>query len=322
MINYRPWGEFRWLMSRLTNEKYSFYGCLSTEHRCLGTFRTLVNKDNLDVHKFIRIIDPIDSEEHLANRNRVYNEYVNLVDESFILEQELLAPIGLIYSDILEFIDTTNGYLILDITSFPKRFFFPLIKIIIRSDKITNLIVTYSTPEKYSDSDLSESPMDWNHIPMFNTDDPDIKFKTALVGLGFMPLGLSSLLKDKFSDLELRLMFPFPPGAPFFQRTWKFIEDMQVTPKVDFKNIMRVDALNVSETFDMIRSLSFNDQSILMAPYGPKTMSLAMCLYACLTNSPVYYTQPISYDPKYSEGTLSSYGYCIKLNGINLFDLG
>jgi hypothetical protein len=320
MSTYRPWGELKWLLTKLNPNKYSFYGCLSTEERCLESFRHITSIDSSCKNKLIEIIDPVDTEEHKVNRAKMLLEYNKLTDSGNISTYDLLCPIGEIVRDINDFLKNANGKLILDITSFPKRYFFPLIKVILKSPLIDTLIITYSTPEKYCSSDLSESPMDWNHIPMFASDDPDTKYEMALVGLGFMPLGLSSLLKDKFNELELRLMFPFPPGAPLFQRTWKFIEDMQITPKVDFKKIMRIDVLNVSDAFDMICSMSEDYEAIIMAPYGPKTMSLAMCLYACLTNSPIYYTQPTAYDPKYSEGVSSCYGYCIKLNGKNLFD--
>lgn len=321
MKDYRPWGDLKWLLSKMKPCKYDYYGCISTEERCLETFRQLSSNDLISEHRFLEIIDLVDTDEHKANRSKLANQYRQLVKNESIYQYNLLCPIGELSKDIISFIDNSEGKLILDITSFPKRFFFPLVKIIMRSEKIKTLIITYSTPEKYCDGALSENPMDWSHIPMFDSDDPDVQYDMAVIGAGFMPLGLSSLFKDKFKELELRLLFPFPPGAPFFQRTWKFIEDMGVSPKVDFKKIIRIDALNVSDTFDMICALSNGNKGILMAPYGPKTMSLAMCLYACLTDSPVYYTQPTAYNPKYSEGISACYGYCVKLNGINLFSL-
>lgn len=318
--NYRPWGKLEWLLSRLSAAEYNYYGCLSPEDRCIAPFNVLKQTKAVLNHRFLEIVDPDNTDAHKQNR-RYAKAHLDKINEGEINIKtvELLGPINIVYEDINTFIEESNGIIVLDISAFPKRFFFPLVKILLRSKKVKTLLVTYSTPERYSDSSLSDNPMDWSHIPMFDSDDPDVKFETALVGLGFMPLGLSTLLKDKFSDLELKLMFPFPPGAPFFQRTWKFIEDMQVTPKIDFKQIMRVDTLNVSDTFDFIKSLSPENRPILIAPYGPKTMSLAMCLFACRTDSPVYYTQPTSYDPKYSIGVTNTYGYCVKLQGESLF---
>ena len=319
-INYRPWGDLVWLLSRLNSDKLNFYGCLSTEDRCLETYRLLCSNDSVSNAKFLEILDPHETAVHVHNRNEIKNDLLAINSSINIVQHKLLCPISEVYLSIKEFIKASNGKIVLDISSFPKRFFFPLVKLLVGDKSVSKLIVTYTTPKRYSSNDLSDSPMDWSHIPMFDNDDPDTIFSSALIGLGFMPLGLSSLFRDKFSELDIKLMFPFPPGSPFFQRTWKFIEDMQINPKIDFKDILRVDAINISEIFDLILSIS-SRKEILIAPYGPKTMSLAMCLFACLTNSPVYYSQPTTYDSKYSEGVDKCIGYCIKLNDQNLYTL-
>jgi hypothetical protein len=54
-------------------------------------------------------------------------------------------------------------------------------------------------------------------------------------------------------------------------------------------------------------------------------MSIAMCLYANLTDSPVYYSQPKVYHPEYSigvqvrDGEAEIYAYCIRLSGRDLY---
>lgn len=65
----------------------------------------------------------------------------------------------------------------------------------------------------------------------------------------------------------------------------------------------------------------------LLAPYGPKPMSVGMAIYATMTESPVYYTQPKIYHPDYSAGISilngrpEIYTYCLKLGGRNLFQI-
>lgn len=322
-LNFKPWGKLEWLLSKINNYQYSFYGCLSTEDRSLEAFKIILNS-NLFNHKFLEVIDPEpwDTIIHQENRKKIKEELQKQFSNVIIESYDLLCPIDNVQRSISSFIANSNGNILLDISSFPKRFFFPIIKVLLRSSKVNTLIITYTTPNQYSSRDLSENPLDWSHIPMFDSDDPDIKFDLALVGLGFMPLGLSNLFKDKFSNLDVKLMFPFPPGPPSYQRTWNFIEEMQQFPKVNYQEMIRVNGLNMPDTFDLICSLTRSkNRSILLAPYGPKTMSLAMCLYACLSNSPVYYTQPTSYDSKYSEGVSDCYGYCIKLNGRSFFKI-
>jgi len=318
-VAYRPWGDLDWLLGSISSNKFTLIGCLSTEERCLKTHEILKNRGNLLSTAFLEIIDPNETQQHQTNRY-AWRERLNKLDKNVAIStHDLLCPIGDIYKLIKDLAANSNGKIILDISSFPKRFFFPITKLLLAHKAISTILITYTVPEKYSAEDLSENPLTWQHIPMFDNDDPDVTYDLALIGLGFVPLGLSSLFKDRFSNLRIKLMFPFPPGAPFFQRTWKFIEEMEISPKIDSKDILRVDTMNLSEMFDAICSIS-DKRGILIAPYGPKTMSLAMCLYACLTDSTVYYTQPTTYNPGYSQGATKCTGYCIKLNGQSLYN--
>ena len=116
---------------------------------------------------------------------------------------------------------------------------------------------------------------------MFQPDDPDTKFDLAIVGIGFMPLGLPILLRDKYGQFDVKILFPFPPGPPSYQRTWDFIFKMNTHTPVDSKHIHRVDPKGIFDFFDKICSITnYGEKVALFAPYGPKTMSLAMCIYA------------------------------------------
>ena len=90
-----------------------------------------------------------------------------------------------------------------------------------------------------------------------------------------------------------------------------------------------------SSTFDALSRVTRRGEAkAVLAPYGPKTTSLAMCLFACAANGgpgpqvPVYYAQPRRYDIGYSKqvrqtasGVDDIQAYCIKLNGKNLYKL-
>lgn len=70
-----------------------------------------------------------------------------------------------------------------------------------------------------------------------------------------------------------------------------------------------------------------------IAPYGPKTVSLAMCLFSLavaklgLPRVPVYYAQPLRYALDYTEGVgqvgdaPSTTAYSLRLSGRDLYDL-
>jgi hypothetical protein len=315
---FRPWGKLEWLLQKSNIDTYDFLGCLSTEERCVSSINISKDYKNLSTCLFFEIVDPIETIYHSQLRN---DNFQKIHKEILTERHDLLEKTDLIISSIRRFIETSTGNIILDISCFPKRFFFPIVKIILKSDLIKNLIITCSTPIKYSEKDLSEDPHDWSHIPLFQLDDPDQEFEIAIVGIGFMPLGLSHLLKDKFSKIDVKFLFPFPPGPPTYQRTWNFLNQMDSLSKIDIKQVYRLNSLSVSDTFDKIQALTnFGKKRVLFAPYGPKSMSLAMCLFACQTDSAVYYTQPTLYNPLYSMGSKESFAYVVKANGINLYN--
>jgi len=84
--------------------------------------------------------------------------------------------------------------------------------------------------------------------------------------------------------------------------------------------MLRVHALDTSDAFDRICDITDNGKyTSVLAPYGPKPISLAIALFAIETGAPVYYTQPNYYSPDYSTGIKETYAYWIKKDGINLY---
>ncbi len=316
---FRPWGELKWLLSKLPSEKFSLLGCLATEIRCSGTFKELSDLNLLHFSKFLEITDPTNTGVHDELRNKCKAFIESIAKPNEVEQHSLLEPTEKIINSCNALIEKSNGQIVLDITAFPKRFFFPLTKLLLRSAAVKNLILTYTVPEKYFEGNLSDNAQSWAPISLFSPLDGDeSKIDLAVIGIGFMPLGLPTFLKDKQDRLDIKFLFPFPPGPPYYQRTWDFVNQLDGSTKIDTKQIYRIDTKSVPSIFDKISSLAKGKQ-VIFAPYGPKTMSLAMCLYAVINNSPVYYTQPTSYNPNYSEGCGPSLAYLIKLNGVSLY---
>jgi hypothetical protein len=323
---FRPWGELLWVIQRLEKAKWNFIGCVATEDRCTKAFDILTKSSFLNKTSFFEIKDPIVHNTHTEKQESNRNIFIALdaTIQSRIIERELLLADSQLYSDIGNFLNEGVPDLIIDISCLPKRFFFPLVKLAILDDRIKNLIITYTRPEKYCIDDLSDEPEPWYPLPLFMpTKFPEETYEIAVVGTGFMPFSLPKLLKNKHSEIGLRLLFPFPPGPPNYQRSWEFLRKIEnhYTLKEDDK-IIRINSLDLSEAFDHICSTTnFGDYKVLFAPYGPKPISLAMCIYASLTESPVYYTQPKYYNPNYSEGSRECFAYCIKIEGKNLYNI-
>lgn len=333
----RPWGRTEWLFNKLpTLTNWSFLSCLSTEERCLTSFRILSNLGIIQCASFFKIIDPPSNYSNQANTLISKNliELNNLTTKIILHKDfELFDPVHLYIDYFEKFIANGPPNLAIDISTFPKRFFFPLLKIAFNNKRIENLIITYTIPKSYSSTPLAEDFSNWTSIPTFGpVDFLNDKTEIAIVGIGYMPFGLPNLLKDK-NIADVRTLLPFPPGSSghFNYRNWLFIEELSKVFSASIKDPIRVDPIDVSSIYDCIVSQTDHFQlKTILAPFGPKPMSVAMCIYACISqtsqfHSPVYYSQPSHYNPLYSTGVSTtngdtdSYSYCIRLCGRDLY---
>ena len=328
---FRPWGHFSWVLPKLDQKEWSFIGCLGTEDRYSGAAEIARNSCILFNELFINVCD--DGGDFRGECEDIKKRNLAKL-ESIFTANLTVETIGLLDSPILlkrlanAFIRGSNGNVILDISCFPKRFFFPLLKILLQSDRVLNILCCYTIPAKYHSGDLAENPLPWSHIPMFQrVEIPQPAIGKAIVGVGFLPFGLPSLLKNDYSDADLTLLFPFPPGPPHYQRTWDFVREIEkFSPLRSTKQIVRVDVSDVPGCFDHLNNITdFGKIPSILAPYGPKTQSLAMALFAIKNNCDVFYTQPKQYHPNYSTGIKHTndipevYSYCIKLDGVSLY---
>jgi hypothetical protein len=149
----------------------------------------------------------------------------------------------------------------------------------------------------------------------------DVKTDLAIIGVGFVPLGLPDLLIGQYQNAEVKLLFPHPPGPPNYQRNWEFVRKIVDSyPRLSLNDMQRVHALDMSDAFDKICQITNKGAyKSILAPYGPKPVSLAMALYAIEEGSPVYYTQPSYYAADYSSGIKETYAYWIVKTGTRLY---
>ena len=173
-------------------------------------------------------------------------------------------------------------------------------------------------------------------LPGFFADDGRSSHDSVIVGIGFDPMGVVSLLSDQASD-KIRLIFPFPPGSAGNRRNWMFvkrIEELTQREQIGPPDRIHIDMYDCSQVFDALCDMTNNGhQTAAVAPYGPKTVSLAMCLFALAAEKaerprvPVFYAQPHRYALNYTsgvrmrEGVPEVTGYCLRLRGRNLYTL-
>lgn len=335
---FRPWGPLQWTLKHLQARSWSFFGTLSTEHRCLSTWNVINTSATINKSLIITIKDLPSSfdDEIELNINERKRDFLRIGgDPDAIKNHHLFELDDQIIIPIKEFAKQAGDNVIIDISSCPKKFFFLAIKFILKESGIKNIIATYTIPEKYGNDNfpLAQDPEPWRHIPSFMPPYPEQNEKTLIVGVGYEPLGLPKMLEgDDFKNADVKLLFPFPAPPQGFQKNWNFVRQLSPAFGASRYEIVRVNTHNVSEIFDRILSLTDRGRRYsILAPFGPKPLSLAMCLFAISdkvqdnVRPSVYYTQPRVYHPRYSEGVKNISGipsicsYCIRINGVNLY---
>jgi hypothetical protein len=253
-------------------------------------------------------------------------------DSKSISDHNLLEAAYLLEEELGRFLQGSKSNVILDMTSLPKRFFFPAIKTLLRfqSPRLSNILLTYARPLRYNMGRLAENYSNWDHLPSFSGkyNPRDGRPNILIVSIGFEELGLHEHLMKLNPDERVRLLLPFPAPVQRYQRTWELLRKLEKGRSKDTFEIHRVGANDVSDAFDTILRITGGGEKLsILAPFGPKPVSAAICIFAELTGSAVFYTQPTAYHPDYSigesivNGKPEVFAYCIRVGGRDLYSL-
>lgn len=329
---YRPWGHLGALLPRIRPLRdWGILGCLGTEERSLGAWEQLVRVSHPYV-RFLRINDPPSrytqaAEERLAIRTGAFIQ--SGAAQDWIVDCNLFSTHNEIVSIADQFAAASPEHVVLDITSLPKRFFFPFLRRFLRHPNIQTLIVTYTLPQRYTSERLSEDPFAPDTLPTFGgAGYPPKQVRNLIVGLGFQPLGLPDMLEGSGAD-SIYVLFPYSDTPYIIQRVWEFARGVERDVAATLRRRVFVPPTDASEVFDYIMGMTAGGTEYsLLAPYGPKPMSLGMALAAHAADWPVQYTQPSVYHPDYSlgirrgsDGMPLTYAYMIRTQGRNLYGL-
>ena len=309
-----------------------FLGCVNSEVRSIETAKSLQALGLLKTPRLLRIIWPADSPDHDMGEKMTSGNIASLhslCGEMHILERDLLATVPNFSRDPRDF---EGQSVILDITSMPKRFFYYYLKSLLLDPSVKDLMVTYCAG-KYGNAALSTNHEDWDVLPTFRGGGGRSAEERArsrlVVNVGFMPGGLQEHLRDDDSEQDLFLLLPFPARVSSTRRVWKSAMEIHSDWHGDSSSIHvhRIGPDDLSGAFDLICRIS-NENPLSLAPFGPKPISAAMCIFASLTGSPVYYAQPKWYLPTYTLGPDTDQAgkpkisaYWIKHWGVNLYTL-
>lgn len=329
----RPWGQLNWVLERSPDRNWAFFGCLGTEERPLTAWLEMQSRGMLDATKLLRVADAsspryaADTADRLAATWRDYTGSGGRAGD--VNDFQLHAAYSEIVSVIDDYIEHSGPNILLDITSLPKRFFFPILRRMLRADfsDVQNILVTYTVPGKYPPGKLADNFDAWEHLPLFGGDYTAVPAKMLVVGVGFNAMGLQNQVDHADPGRPIRLLLPFPAQPSRFRRSWELARRLQ-RHRPEIFSIYRTDPHDPSGAFDRIVTLTNNGaERADFAPFGPKPVSLAICIFATLTESQVFYTQPSVYHPDYSigvsriDGIPETYAYYLRIDGRDIFRL-
>jgi len=327
-MKYRPWGPVDWALSLSSQKPWRFVGVIGTEERSLTSWEHMKGIGVVAGEHFAEIQD-IDSDKY-RERTRAALEarrarFAQLGGNAAQVERmELMAELFLVNA-FARRAEAAATSVVLDITSFPKRFFFPILRMLTGNPSVQNLLVTYTSPASYAPDDepLYEDIEPWRVLPGFG----GIVTSGAqwVVSVGFLVESLR-LQVGGDPNAQMKLLIPFPAPLSALRRTWESVANLERDHNDGRFEKFRVETLDMSAAFERIRQLAGNPEKILaFAPFGPKPTSAAMCLYAMQRNSSVHYPQPTVYHPEYSRGIRNNdpaaavSAYWVKHEGENLY---
>ena len=220
-MKYRPWGLFDWAISLSSRKEWYFVGSIGTEQRSLCSWELIRGYGVITNELFFHISD-VDSEKYRDKTQAAlgsrYNEFSNSGGKSSsIYRMELMIELYKIQKIIREIVNA-RASIILDVTSMPKRFFFPILKALLNSELVKNILLTYSSPSSYTDGTLYEDPESWKNLPGFageSTGNEDL-----IVSVGFLVETLGKYLSENPNHGQIKILIPFPAPLAVQKRTW------------------------------------------------------------------------------------------------------
>lgn len=326
---FRPAGKLEWSLACSNARRWHFLGSINSETRSCETAKALCRLGLMDGNRILRIRWPespfSDEGERMTSEN--IEIFKTQCGQPNVMERDLLASVPDFIADAKQL---NSPSVILDITSMPKRFYFFYLKSLMRDPSVEDLMVTYCGG-RYGQGPLSSNHEDWDVLPTFRGSDriaEEEARKRLAVNVGFMPGGLQEHLRTDDSELDLFLILPFPARVSSVRRVWKSAMEIhnEWHGESSSIHIRRVAPDDISGAFDLICRIA-NGNRLSLAPFGPKPISAAMCIFAALTDAPVYYAQPKWYSPQYTTepdtdelGQPKISGHWIKHRGKLLYD--
>lgn len=337
-MKYKPWGPLDWLSEKLDMSDWAVLGTIATEERCSAVpeamSRALSKKD-----LFLRIEDPEPAEPSklMACLDAMEERFDAIEGSCTTKRADLLSDIDTMQEVAEDFIAQSAGKIVLDVSAMPKFWFFPMIRFLIESNAVTDLAICYTSAGSYAQN-LHSNIDPFAPLPTFENDAASQQEHELIVGVGHAPMGIKDIY-DERNHVRVRYLFPFPPGPPHVRKNWEFLRKLkeQIGHEDRYearKDRWHVHMYDVPAIFDALSHFSkAGRRPIVLAPFGPKTMSLGMCLFALSVEEisgervAALYTQPKQYALDYTtgirkiEGKPDTRAYLVKTGGRRVYRL-
>jgi hypothetical protein len=327
-----PCGEFgRFDPVELNTISFTTVGCLSFEQRCTAVpLRISARHSERSSLYLLELEDSSDGvpDYGAERREKVLRcrrelecagvKWTSLKGNVVAGEDELLNNIRLMTA-------AHPHTVVLDITALPKRYFCFMLRRLIVSESLENLIVTYTEPgaEGYTDQHLAEDVMSPETLPGFGG-------KLAgdggnlVIAIGFEALGLRSLIMSHYREVNrsLHIILSFPAAIETVRRQWNTLREIMEDDPTNLRssNLAVIATWDAEHVFRTLVTWAGERSLVSLAPFGPKPHTLAMALFAVKYDASLWYTQPKVYHPEYSRGVGTTRWYVAKWRGIPCFD--
>ena len=327
-----PSGNEDLLDEFISDKPTCLVGCLSFEERSINVPLIYGRKAPIGLQRLLRIDDPQDAFPNYASDiEKKCDSHRKQLREAAIDVRK--AEIGLnllsteddlldVLYDVRRLVEGT-GSLILDITSLPKRVFCILLKGMLRGKWCENLLVTYTTPGKagYTKEHLATDALPCDHLPGMGGKVP-LGQGTLVVALGFEELNIRSIMEEYNGRNDTKFIMSYPTIPEVERRQWAMLRQLLPAkhPINLAQNLKPIAGWDAEQVYITLKKWRLQNPEIVMAPFGVKTHTLGMALFAIEHDLGLFYTQPKSYNPSYTQGSGKVLSYLTKWRGLAAYE--
>jgi hypothetical protein len=221
-----------------------------------------------------------------------------------------------------EFLDGAAGKkIIIDISSFPKRFFCFAVKYFLSSQFADHIVAVYTSAKSGGyGKRLAYEPKPPDYLPGFPFP-VNSSNEMLVMSVGYEQLGMRGLIESYSEIFPPKFILSISGDVDAVRRQWATLRLVHsVRPLKSERDVEVIAAWDAERVFERLSIWSKDVDSMVLAPFGPKPHSLGMALFAHARDFPMVYTQPTVYDPDYSRGEGETTCYLVKWDGIACSD--